>query len=83
MTTAAESTLFDRIVEASGLAPLIAPFTVRRLLIRCNIIPPETVTAEQLLHYLPAVGDGLSRFLNEEEHERAITSLRALATASR
>ena len=76
-----ETSLFERIVEASGLAPLIAPFTIRRLLIRCEIVPPEQVTPEQLRRSLPALYDGLQRFLNEEERERAITSLTELATA--
>ena len=42
------TTLFERIVAASGLVPAVAPFTIRRLLIRELILPPESVTREEL-----------------------------------
>lgn len=75
----AEGSLYDRIVAASGLTPVIAPYTIRRLLLRANIVPPERVTLEQYQRLLPSLIDELHVYLGPEEHEAAAAALRALA----
>jgi hypothetical protein len=74
-----EATLFDRIVAASGLTPLVAPYTVRRLLLRANVVPPEQVTVEELRALLPDFLGELRVYLDRETHEAVSSALRALA----
>ena len=72
--------LFDRIVVASGLTPLVAPYTIRRLLMREDVVPPEQVTREQLERALPNLISALRVYLGQEEHETAVRALRALVS---
>jgi hypothetical protein len=72
------SSLFDEVVAASGLTPLVAPFTIRRLLLRENIVPPEQVTREQLARALPNLLTALRVYLDREEHETAARALEQL-----
>lgn len=75
----AEASLYDRIVAASGLTPVIAPYTIRRLLLRANVLPPEEVTLAQYRELLPALLAELRVYLGRDEHEAAAAALRELA----
>lgn len=75
----AEGSLYDRIVAASGLTPVIAPYTIRRLLLRANVVPPEGVTLEEYRELLPSLLAELRVYLAHDEHESAAAALRALA----
>ena len=70
--------LFDRVVEASGLNDVIAPFTVSRLLISAGVVPDE-LTPEALATVLPYLEHGLAVYLRGEELEEAMRAIRALA----
>ena len=74
----AAPTLFDQVVQATGLNALIAPFTVSRLLVRADIEPKE-MTAEDLGRALPEIERGISVYLSREECEQAMVRLRALS----
>jgi hypothetical protein len=75
----AEGSLYDRIVAASGLTPVIAPYTIRRLLLRANVVPPENVTLDEYRRLLPSLIAELRVYLAHDEHEAAVAALRALA----
>ena len=75
------STLFDRAVAASGLNPVIAPFTVSRLLLRVDVHAKQ-LTPEGLARALPALEEGLAVYLRGEDLERAMRALRELAGGS-
>ena len=77
--SAGAGSLFDQVVAASGLTPLVAPYTIRRLLLRENIVPPETVTREQLERALPNLLTALRVYLDGEEHAAATAALERLA----
>jgi hypothetical protein len=73
-------TLFDEVVDASGLAQVIAPFAISRLLVSAGVLPPQDVTPEGLRDALPALEEGLAAYLRDEALEQAVTRVRALAT---
>jgi hypothetical protein len=70
--------LFDEVVAASGLAELIAPFTVSRLLVAADVQPTE-LTSEGLVQAMPHLERGLSVYLSPDELDEALGKLRALA----
>ena len=72
--------LFDEAVRASGLNPMIAPFTVSRLLLRADV-QPKQLTPESLARALPALEEGLGVYLRGDDLERSIGALRELAAA--
>jgi hypothetical protein len=74
----AGSSLFDEVVEASGLVSLIAPFTVSRLLVGANVSPRE-LTPQDLQRALPDLESGLAVYLSETDLEEALAKLRALS----
>ena len=74
----AQASLFDEVVEASGLVALIAPFTISRLLVAADVSPQE-MTEDDLARALPALEEGLAVYLGEDELEQARTNLRRLA----
>jgi hypothetical protein len=74
----ASDRLLDQVVEASGLMPLIAPFTVSRLLITADVSPRD-VTPADLRRALPDLERGLSVYLSGEELAEAARRLRELA----
>ena len=75
------SSLFDAVVEASGLVALIAPFTVSRLLVAAGVSPQEMTPAD-LERALPELEKGLAVYLAEDELARSLVSMRRLATAA-
>jgi hypothetical protein len=74
----AAPTLFDQVVEASGLAAVVAPFTVSRLLLRADV-QPDGLTRESLSRALPELEAGLAVYLRDDELDRAVAAVRALA----
>jgi hypothetical protein len=75
----ASTTLFDEVVDASGLAAVIAPYAISRLLVRAGIASPRELTPEDLTRALPELEQGLSVYLQGEELQQAIAALRRLA----
>ena len=74
------STLFDEIVQRTGLGRMVAPFTVSRLLVKARV-DPKKVTPEGLKAALPEFERGLAVYLADEELERAMRDLRELAAS--
>ena len=74
------SSLFDAVVEASGLVALIAPFTVSRLLVAAGVSPQEMTPAD-LERALPELEKGLAVYLPDDELDRSLASMRRLAAA--
>jgi hypothetical protein len=77
----AQASLFDEVVEASGLVALIAPFTISRLLVAADVSPQE-MTEDDLARALPQLEKGLAVYLGEDELDQARTNLRRLARAA-
>ena len=74
-------TFFDRVVEASGLNEVVAPFTISRLLIRADAQPDHLGPAD-LAKALPELEQGIRVYLTDDEAEAAVGKLRALAGES-
>ena len=74
-----EASLFDRVVAASGLNEVVAPFTISRLLIRADA-HPEALGPADLERALPELERGIRVYLTDEEAEDAVGKLRALAS---
>jgi hypothetical protein len=72
------SDLFEEVVAASRLTPRVAPFTVRRLLMRAGVVPPENVTPDELRAALPAFRDGLGVYLEDAEIPEVLSDLETL-----
>jgi hypothetical protein len=72
------TSLFDQVVAASGLTPLVAPFTIRRLLLRERVVPPEELTRQQLEQALPNLLRALRVYLDGDEHAAAAEALERL-----
>jgi hypothetical protein len=70
--------LFDRVVQATGLNELVAPFTVSRLLLRAGV-EPKQLTPDDLARALPELERGISVYLSTEDCEQAMERLRALS----
>ncbi len=79
MNAAEQETLFDAVVEASGLSPLVAPFTVTRLLVRAGA-SPRKLDGDALHKALPEFEKGLAVYLDEARVTAAMARLRALAS---
>lgn len=77
---AVEETFFDEVVAASGLAPVIARFTLARLLLRAGV-RDEELTPATLERALGEIESGLRVYLGEAEVGAAMTRLRALVEA--
>lgn len=70
--------LFERVVQASRLNELIAPFTVSRLLTRSDVVPAR-LTPHDLAEALPELERGLRVYLDAEDLKAAMAEIRALA----
>ena len=75
----ASTTLFDEVVEASGLLDMIAPFTVSRLLLSAGIAAPRELTPAQLRQALPELERGLGVYLRGDDLARTLDAIRRLA----
>lgn len=78
MVASSSDEFLDRVVGATRLNKLIAPFTVRRLLIKAGVNPMRLDPAG-VRKALPTFAEGLATFLPEDEVETALTDLRRLA----
>ena len=78
MVPTTSSAFFDRVVEASGLVEMIAPYTVRRLLVRAGV-HGDDLTPETLADALPHFEEGLAVYLTGPDLDAALERLRALA----
>ena len=77
------SPFFHRVVEASGLNPLVGQFTVSRLLLRADA-DPRTLVPSDLERALPELETGIRIYLDDAEADAALARLRDLAgTAGR
>ena len=76
--SALDAPLFERVVAASGLTSVVAPYTIKRLLLREMIVPPEKVTPAQLERALPGLIDALRVYFDPEDHASATRALWAL-----
>jgi hypothetical protein len=72
------ASLFDDVVEATGLMALIAPYTVSRLLISAGYAPRE-LTRDDLARALADLERGLAVYLDAEQLDRSMAKLRRLA----
>lgn len=72
-----DNALFDRVVAASGLNELVAPFTISRLLLRADV-QPRAVTPDDLERALPELESGLRVYLDESAVSQAVTRMREL-----
>jgi hypothetical protein len=70
-------TLFDRVVQQSGLSSVFARASLARALSRVAA-KPETLSPQQLQAALPEVEKLLRVFLRQEEVPRRLLALRAL-----
>jgi hypothetical protein len=75
---AVEETFFDEVAAASGLAPVIARFTLARLLLRAGVRDDE-LTPASLARALGEIESGLRVYLGQAEVEQAMARLRDLA----
>lgn len=75
--------LFDQVVEASGLSPLIGPGTIRRACERAGIDHPDHLTRLELLRAVPEIEAALGTyFASDEVKERVAALLRLTRCAS-
>lgn len=65
-------------MRASRLNDAIAPFAIRRLLVRASVSPNE-LTAQDLARALPTIEEGLRAYLDAKELDDALRMIRALA----
>lgn len=79
MSQTSSSTFFDEVVAASGLSPLIAPFTITRLLLRAGVT--GDLDPAGLSRALDDIEHGLRVYLADDDVAAAIERLRALAGA--
>lgn len=77
MNDTAAASLFDEVVAASGLAPVIAPFTISRLLLRAGV--GSNLDRDGLARALDEIERGLRVYLPEEEVAAAMERIGALA----
>lgn len=78
----AERPLLERLTQATGLHRTVAPFTVRRVLLRVGVMDPTTVTTADLRRALPHFRQALQPFfVDSNEYHDALVRLERLATA--
>jgi len=73
--------LFDQVVRASRMHAMLAPFTVRRLLIRADV-NPRRLDIEGVRRALPTLETGLASFLDDVELSAAVAEIRQIAGLS-
>ncbi|MFO0619558.1 MAG: hypothetical protein U0414_43625 [Polyangiaceae bacterium] len=74
-----QSTLFQRVVEASGLAALFGASTIRRACSRAGVASPEQMSIADLERALPTIEQALRIYLPPDEVEGRLRAVRALA----
>jgi hypothetical protein len=81
VSTTSQRSFFDEVVAASGLSPVIAPFTLTRLLLRAGV-REDGLGPTGLSQALTEIEDGLRVYLKPEQLEAAMARLRELAGRS-
>ncbi len=79
MNDTAAASLFDEVVSASGLTPVIAPFTISRLLLRAGV--RSDLDRDGLARALDEIERGLRVYLPDDEVAAAMDRIRGLARA--
>lgn len=79
MTETSSTTFFDEAAAATGLSPLIAPFTLTRLLLRAGV--SGELDPAGLARALDEIELGLRVYLGEDDVAAALERLRSLAGA--
>ncbi len=77
-----EPTLFEKVVRASRLESIIAPFTVRQVCAAEGFVGRE-MTSAVLIRILPSLETALSLRLEEKEPAEAMAELQALGELRR
>lgn len=75
----AEVNLFQQIIRASRLHPSVAPYTVRRLLLRRGVFDSAAITPAHLAAILPELKEALQRFLTPSQYAAASEELDQLS----
>lgn len=79
MTETSSLTFFEQVAAATGLSPLIAPFTLTRLLLRAGV--SEELDPAGLARALDEIERGLRVYLGDDDVAAALERLRSLAGA--
>ena len=69
------TSLFDSLVIATGIDRLVAPFTVRRLLMRVNVFRIEALTRNDIERVRPHLQSELARYLDAREIPSAMARI--------
>lgn len=77
MTVSQPTSMFDQIVEASGISALFAAGALRRALVRAGI-DPDRMTRADLTRALPAIEQTLRVFLAADEVPRRLAVISRL-----
>ena len=77
MNGTTSGSFLDEVVAASGLSPVIAPFTISRLLLRAGV--RGDLDPDGLATALGEIEAGLRVYLPDDEVAAAMERLRALA----
>lgn len=68
----------SELAAATQLAPSVAPFTLRRLLLRARLFATEEISGDDLRRAFPVLEAGLQEMLTPAEHGRAMQALKGL-----
>lgn len=79
MTGQAGLSLFDTLVAATGIDRVVAPFTVRRLLMRIGIVRVEALRRDHIAQLQPHLEIELRKYLTEAEYKQALADIAELA----
>ena len=82
-TAKAGVALFDELVLATGIDRMVAPFTVRRLLMRVGVFRVEALKSEDVERVRPHLATELVKYLDPGEHRSAMARIDALVAAMR
>ena len=77
-----EASLFDSVVNATGLNPRIAPFVVRRVCASLGF-PATSLDKAKLLSSLDAIGTAVRVYKTPEEADEAVERLRQVAALAK
>ena len=75
-----EGSLFDSVVNATGLNPKIAPFVVRRVCASLGF-PATSLDKIKLLSSLEPIGAAIRVYKTAEEAEEAVERIRRIAAS--
>jgi hypothetical protein len=73
-----QRSLFEQIVESSGLAATIGPGTVQRALSSVGVLVPEAASPEDYLRALPQLRARMTIYLGAADAERRALHIESL-----